>query len=71
MKPRYQIVISLSEDDNTKLQELRDEGYQIVDIFRLGLTEAEGEVQKEARQKEKQEKQQKQDKDKPQQDKLF
>ncbi|MDA8130852.1 MAG: hypothetical protein M0011_05035 [Elusimicrobia bacterium] len=67
MKPRYQIVISLSEDDNVKLQQLREDGYQIVDIFRLGLTEAEDAVKKAgmARRKEKQ------DKDKPQQDKLF
>ncbi len=67
MKPRYQIVISLSEDDNVKLQELRDEGYQIVDIFRLGLTEAEGDLKRQAKHKEKE----KQEKDKPQQDKLF
>ncbi|MDA8243840.1 MAG: hypothetical protein M0025_06930 [Elusimicrobia bacterium] len=69
MKPRYQIVISLSEDDNVKLQQLREDGYQIVDIFRLGLSEAEDAVKKAglARRKEKQEK----DKDKPQQDKLF
>lgn len=40
MKPRYQIVISLSEDDNAQLQKLRAEGYQIVDIFRLGLAGA-------------------------------
>ncbi len=60
MKPRYQIVISLSEDDNNKLQQLRDDGYQIVDIFRLGITEAEGEVKKLGKRK-----------DKPAQDKLF
>lgn len=66
MKPRYQIVISLSEDDNTKLQQLREDGYQIVDIFRLGLTEAEDAVKKAGlRRREKQEK------DKNQQDKLF
>lgn len=41
MKARYQIVISLSEEDSRKLQELRQNGYQIVDIFRLGLDEAE------------------------------
>ncbi|HNW45741.1 MAG TPA: hypothetical protein PKI19_14675 [Elusimicrobiales bacterium] len=46
MKPRYQIVISLSEDDNLQLQKLRTEGYQIVDIFRLGLTEAEAALKK-------------------------
>ncbi len=61
MKPRYQIVISLSEDDNVKLQQLREDGYQIVDIFRLGLTEAEDAVKKLGRHK---------DKEKPQ-DKLF
>lgn len=60
MKPRYQIVISLSEDDNNKLQQLRDDGYQIVDIFRLGITEAEEEVKKLGKRK-----------DKPAQDKLF
>ena len=60
MKPRYQIVISLSEDDNNKLQQLRDDGYQIVDIFRLGITEAEEEVKKLGKRK-----------DKPTQDKLF
>jgi hypothetical protein len=60
MKPRYQIVISLSEDDNVKLQQLRDDGYQIVDIFRLGLTEAEEAVKKAGKRKEK-----------PAQDKLF
>lgn len=60
MKPRYQIVISLSEDDNNKLQQLRDDGYQIVDIFRLGITEAEEEVKKLGKRKEK-----------PSQDKLF
>lgn len=66
MKPRYQIVISLSEDDNVKLQQLREDGYQIVDIFRLGLTEAEDAVKKAGlRRKEKTEK------DKPEQDKLF
>lgn len=68
MKPRYQIVISLSEDDNVKLQQLREDGYQIVDIFRLGLTEAEDAVKKAGlRRKDKSEK----DKDKPEQDKLF
>ena len=46
MKPRYQIVISLSEDDNLQLAKLREEGYQIVDIFRLGLTEAEAALKK-------------------------
>ena len=46
MKPRYQIVISLSEEDNTKLTELRGEGYQIVEIFRLGLEEAGAELAK-------------------------
>jgi hypothetical protein len=46
MKPRYQIVISLSEDDTRKLEELRKEGYQIVEIFRLGLGEAEAETAK-------------------------
>ncbi|HAN04564.1 MAG TPA: hypothetical protein DCW72_08235 [Elusimicrobia bacterium] len=66
MKPRYQIVISLSEDDNVKLQQLREDGYQIVDIFRLGLTEAEDAVKKAGlRRREKTEK------DKPEQDKLF
>jgi hypothetical protein len=60
MKPRYQIVISLSEDDNVKLQQLRDDGYQIVDIFRLGLTEAEVAAKKAGKRKEK-----------PAQDKLF
>ncbi len=66
MKPRYQIVISLSEDDNTKLQQLREDGYQIVDIFRLGLTEAEDAVKKAGLRRV-----DKQDKDKPKQDKLF
>jgi hypothetical protein len=65
MKPRYQIVISLSEDDNVKLQQLREDGYQIVDIFRLGLDEAGDAVKHAGKRKEKQ------DKDKPQQDKLF
>jgi hypothetical protein len=60
MKPRYQIVISLSEEDNGKLQLLREDGYQIVDIFRLGLTEAEDAVKKAGKRKEK-----------PSQDKLF
>ena len=60
MKPRYQIVISLSEDDNNKLQQLRDDGYQIVDIFRLGITEEEEEVRRLGKRK-----------DKPAQDKLF
>lgn len=46
MKARYQIVISLSEEDNKKLMELRDEGYQIVEIFRLGMGEAEAEMAK-------------------------
>ncbi|HBW22630.1 MAG: hypothetical protein A2X28_07810 [Elusimicrobia bacterium GWA2_56_46] len=46
MKPRYQIVISLSEEDNKKLMELREDGYQIVEIFRLGLGEAEAEAAK-------------------------
>lgn len=49
MKPRYQIVISLSEDDNQQLTKLREEGYQIVDIFRLGLTEAEVALKKRPR----------------------
>lgn len=66
MKPRYQIVISLSEDDNTKLQQLREDGYQIVDIFRLGLTEAEDAVKKAGLRR-----REKPDKDKPTQDKLF
>jgi len=60
MKPRYQIVISLSEEDTVKLRQLREDGYQIVDIFRLGLTEAEGVVKKSGKRKEK-----------PGQDKLF
>jgi hypothetical protein len=60
MKPRYQIVISLSEEDSKKLQELREDGYQIVDIFRLGLTEAEDAVKKSGKRK-----------DRPTQDKLF
>lgn len=46
MKARYQIVISLSEEDNKKLAKLRDEGYQIVEIFRLGMGEAEAETLK-------------------------
>ena len=46
MKARYQIVISLSEEDNKKLTELREDGYQIVEIFRLGLGEAEAETAK-------------------------
>ncbi len=46
MKARYQIVISLSEEDNKKLAKLREEGYQIVEIFRLGLGEAEAETLK-------------------------
>jgi hypothetical protein len=66
MKPRYQIVISLSEDDNVKLQQLREDGYQIVDIFRLGLTEAEDAVKKAGLGR-----RQKTEKDKPEQDKLF
>ncbi|MGD9643883.1 MAG: hypothetical protein AB7V08_14230 [Elusimicrobiales bacterium] len=66
MKPRYQIVISLSEDDNVKLQQLREDGYQIVDIFRLGLTEAEDAVKKAGLRR-----REKTDKDKPEQDKLF
>ncbi|PKM96551.1 MAG: hypothetical protein CVU79_12895 [Elusimicrobia bacterium HGW-Elusimicrobia-3] len=66
MKPRYQIVISLSEDDNVKLQQLREDGYQIVDIFRLGLTEAEDAVKKAGVGR-----RQKTEKDKPEQDKLF
>lgn len=66
MKPRYQIVISLSEDDNVKLQQLREDGYQIVDIFRLGLTEAEDAVKKAGLRR-----REKGDKDKPSQDKLF
>ena len=50
MKPRYQIVISLSEEDSEKLSGLRKDGYQIVEIFRLGLGEAEA-VAAKARQK--------------------
>ena len=69
MKPRYQIVISLSEDDNVKLQQLREDGYQIVDIFRLGLTEAEDAVKKAGLRRARAEKEK--DKDKPAQDKLF
>ena len=49
MKPRYQIVISLSEGDNVQLAKLREEGYQIVDIFRLGLTGAEAAIKKRPR----------------------
>lgn len=60
MKPRYQIVISLSEEDTAKLKQLREDGYQIVDIFRLGLTEAEVAARKAGKRK-----------DKPAQDKLF
>jgi hypothetical protein len=52
MKARYQIVISLSEEDNNKLMKLRDEGYQIVEIFRLGMGEAETEVLKARRKQE-------------------
>lgn len=66
MKARYQIVISLSEDDNVKLQQLREDGYQIVDIFRLGLTEAEDAVKKAGLKRKA-----RPDKEKPEQDKLF
>ena len=52
MKPRYQIVISLSEEDNRKLMELREDGYQIVEIFRLGMGEAEAEAAKARKKKE-------------------
>lgn len=52
MKPRYQIVISLSEEDSEKLAGLRKEGYQIVEIFRLGLGEAEAEAAKARKKKE-------------------
>ena|GEM_PF-1604572 len=52
MKPRYQIVISLSEDDIKKLTELRKDGYQIVEIFRLGLGEAEAEASKSRKKRE-------------------
>jgi hypothetical protein len=52
MKPRYQIVISLSEEDNKKLVGLRKEGYQIVEIFRLGMGEAEAEAAKARKKKE-------------------
>ena len=52
MKARYQIVISLSEEDSKKLAELRDSGYQIVEIFRLGLGEAEAEAAKSRKKKE-------------------
>lgn len=52
MKARYQIVISLSEEDNKKLSELREDGYQIVEIFRLGLGEAEAEAAKSRKKKE-------------------
>ena len=51
MKPRYQIVISLSEEDNKKLAELREDGYQIVEIFRLGLNEAGAEAAKRRKKK--------------------
>ena len=51
MKPRYQIVLSLSEEDSIKLAELRKEGYQIVEIFRLGLGEAEAEAAKHRKKK--------------------
>ena len=53
MKPRYQIVISLSEEDSVKLQQLREDGYQIVDIFRLGWPEAAAAVKKAGKRKEK------------------
>ncbi|MBU2574988.1 MAG: hypothetical protein KKH28_13020 [Elusimicrobia bacterium] len=52
MKARYQIVISLSEEDNQKLMKLRDDGYQIVEIFRLGMGEAEAETVKSRKKKE-------------------
>ncbi|HOW90064.1 MAG TPA: hypothetical protein PL037_07260 [Elusimicrobiales bacterium] len=52
VKPRYQIVISLSEEDTEKLASLRKEGYQIVEIFRLGMGEAEAEAAKARRKKE-------------------
>lgn len=52
MKARYQIVISLSEEDNRKLMVLREDGYQIVEIFRLGLREAEAEAAKSRKKKE-------------------
>jgi hypothetical protein len=52
MKPRYQIVISLSDEDNKKLAELRESGYQIVEIFRLGMGEAEAEAAKTRKKKE-------------------
>ena len=52
MKARYQIVISLSEEDNQQLMKLRDDGYQIVEIFRLGMGEAEAEAAKSRKKKE-------------------
>ena len=67
MKPRYQIVISLSEEDNKQLSKLREEGHQIVDIFRLGLAEAEAARKRQARQQ----KALQQPKEKDNQGKLF
>ena len=52
VKPRYQIVLSLSEEDSKKLAALRKEGYQIVEIFRLGMGEAEAEAAKTRKKKE-------------------
>jgi len=46
MKARYQIVISLSEEDNKRLQAMRAEGYQIVEVFRFGLEQAEKQIKK-------------------------
>ena len=37
MKPRFQIVISLSEQDVKKLEELKAKGIKIIEIFRKGL----------------------------------
>lgn len=36
-KPRYQISLALSEEDNQTLDKLREDGVPLINIFRAGM----------------------------------
>jgi len=43
-KPNYHHIISLSEEDEARLEKLQKEGIKIIDIFKKGLERLEKEV---------------------------
>jgi hypothetical protein len=43
MSPRYQHVISLSQEDEEELNRIKEKGIKLVEIFRRGMKEVEKE----------------------------